>query len=65
MPDDPAELRRKAEACRELADISDTPERKAHWIGQAQHYEALAIKADAPKTDKRRSRPTKKQLSPK
>lgn len=59
MQDDPAELRRKAEACRELADISETLERKAHWVGQAQHYEALAIKAEVPKPKKRKSKPTK------
>lgn len=62
MPDDPAELRRKAEACRELAVISDTSGRKAHWIGQAQHYEALAIKAEAPRPTKmKKSKPTKSQ----
>jgi hypothetical protein len=56
MPDDPAELRRKAEACRELAEMSDAPARKAHWIGQAQHREALALKAEAPKANNRRPR---------
>jgi hypothetical protein len=56
MPDDPAELRRKAEACRELAEASDTPARKAHWIGQAHDCEALALKAEAQKANNRRPR---------
>jgi len=32
MPDDPVELRLKAEACRKLADMFEEPERKALWI---------------------------------
>ena len=43
---DPAELRRKADSCRELAEWSDTDERMAHWIQQAAHWEALAVRAE-------------------
>lgn len=46
MLNGPAELRRKAEACRDLADASDSPERKAHWIEQAAQWEAVAAKAE-------------------
>ena len=43
---DPAELRRKADSCRELAEWSDSDERKAHWIQQAAQWEALAARAE-------------------
>jgi hypothetical protein len=43
--DDAAELRRKAEACRRLADLSDNAKRKALWLERADNWEGLAIKA--------------------
>jgi hypothetical protein len=48
------EYRRKAEACRRLADISPEPNRKAHWIQQATDWERLA--ADALKQSRRKQR---------
>jgi hypothetical protein len=45
MPDDPAQLRLKAEACRRLADMFEEPERKAHWGERAADWERLATKA--------------------
>lgn len=46
VPDDPAELRLKAEACRRLAGMFEEPERKALWIERAGQWEQLAIKAE-------------------
>jgi hypothetical protein len=43
---DPAHLRKRAEACRRLADFSIKPERKAHWIEQAGYWENLALEAE-------------------
>jgi hypothetical protein len=40
-----AEYRRKAEACRRLADLSPETERKAYWIEQAAEWERRAAKA--------------------
>jgi hypothetical protein len=48
------EYRRKAEACRRLADRSPEPNRKAHWIQQATDWERLA--ADALKQSRRKQR---------
>lgn len=45
MLDDPAEWRRKADACRTLAKLSDTAERKALWLGRAEYWEELALNA--------------------
>ena len=45
MPNDPDDLRRKAEACRDMAGLSDSAERKALWTKRAAHWEALAVKA--------------------
>ena len=45
VPDDPAELRLKAEACRKLAVMFEEPERRALWIERASQWEKLAIKA--------------------
>jgi hypothetical protein len=36
------EYRRKAEACRRLADLSPEAERKAHWLEQAEEWDRLA-----------------------
>jgi hypothetical protein len=47
LPEDPAHLaRRRAEACRRLADFSIKPERKARWIERAGHWEKLALEAE-------------------
>jgi hypothetical protein len=46
MPDDPALLRLKTEACRRLADMFVEAERKALWTERADHWEQLAIKAE-------------------
>jgi hypothetical protein len=43
--DDLAQLRRKAEACRRLADMSEDAKRKAMWLERADHWEQLAVKA--------------------
>jgi len=48
------EYRRKAEACRRLADIFPETERKARWIQQANEWERLA--ADALKQSRRKQR---------
>jgi len=45
MLDGPAECGRKADACRTLAKLSDTEERKALWIERAEYWEELALKA--------------------
>lgn len=37
-----AELRRKAELCRRLADISDDADQKARWLERASDWERLA-----------------------
>jgi len=39
------ELRRKAEACRRLAAIAETNERRAIWLRQADEWERLAVRA--------------------
>jgi hypothetical protein len=43
--DHSTELRQKAEACRRLADISESAERKALWLKRADEWEKLAIAA--------------------
>jgi hypothetical protein len=56
MSDDPAEspltvdstptaLRFRANACRALAETSDSAEGKALWLKRADHWDALAVKA--------------------
>ena len=45
MPDDPALLRLKAEACRRLADLFVEAVRKALWTERAYYWEQLATKA--------------------
>jgi hypothetical protein len=45
MVEDFTALRRKAEACRQLADLDQSSERKALWLKRADHWEELAIKA--------------------
>jgi hypothetical protein len=52
MVEDSIALRRKAEACRQLADLDQTGERKALWLKRADDWERLAIKAEkqAPKS---------------
>ena len=39
-------LRPKAEACRVWAEISEDITRKAHWLEQADHWQALATRAE-------------------
>jgi hypothetical protein len=46
VPDNSAELRLKAEACRKLSGMFEEPERKALWIERAGHWEQLAIEAE-------------------
>jgi hypothetical protein len=46
MVEDPIALRQKAEACRQLADLDQSSERKALWFKRADHWEELAIKAE-------------------
>lgn len=48
MPDDLAQLRLKAEACRRLADLAEDAERKALWLKRADDWEQLATKAAKP-----------------
>jgi hypothetical protein len=46
VPDDPAELRQKAEACWKLAGMFEEPERKTLWHERAFNWEQLAIEAE-------------------
>jgi hypothetical protein len=46
VDDEPAQLRLKAEACRQLADTSEEAKRKALWIERAEHWEKLAKEAE-------------------
>jgi hypothetical protein len=39
------EFRRKAEACRRLADLSPEADRKSHWVGQACEWDQFAAQA--------------------
>ena len=41
-----AQLRQKAEACRQLADTSENVMRKALWLDRADHWEQLAKEAE-------------------
>ena len=41
----PAALRFRADACRTLAETSNSLERKAIWLQRAQHWEDLSLKA--------------------
>jgi hypothetical protein len=43
---DPLELRRKAEACRRLAQIADDANRRALWFKRAEDWETLAARAE-------------------
>ena len=45
MSEDADEYRRKAEACRRLADISPETERKVRWLRQANEWDRLAAEA--------------------
>lgn len=40
----PTELRFQADACRALAEATDSPERKALWLRRAQYWEEHALK---------------------
>jgi hypothetical protein len=44
--EDSVEFRRKAEACRQLAAVQDSPERKALWLTRAEEWERCAIEAE-------------------
>jgi hypothetical protein len=46
MPDDAFALHRKAEACRLLAEMKQSAERKALWLKRAEYWEQLATKAE-------------------
>jgi hypothetical protein len=46
MPDDVFALHRKAGACRQLADMDQSAERKALWLKRAEHWEEVATKAE-------------------
>jgi hypothetical protein len=46
VDDELAQLRLKAEACRQLADTSEEAKRKALWIERAEHWEKLAKEAE-------------------
>jgi hypothetical protein len=46
MPEDPILLRQKAEACRLLAEMEQSAERKALWLKRADHWELLVTKAE-------------------
>jgi len=62
MLEDSIALRRKAEACRQLADMDQSAERKALWLKRADDWEQLAIKAEKRPKNQRKSRPS--QLAP-
>jgi hypothetical protein len=50
MSDEAPLLRRKAEACRQLADTAEDESRRGLWIERARHWEQLAAKtANQPK----------------
>lgn len=42
MPDDPAQLHQKAEACRQLTDTAEDAYRKVLWQHRAEYWEKLA-----------------------
>jgi len=46
MSENPIALRRKTEACRQLADVDQSAERKALWLKRADQWEQLAIEAE-------------------
>ncbi len=46
MPDEPTQLRLKAEGCRQLAATSEDAKRKALWLERADHWEKLATEAE-------------------
>jgi hypothetical protein len=46
MSEDPLALRRKAEACRRLADMDQSADRKTLWLKRADQWERLAIEAE-------------------
>jgi hypothetical protein len=48
MEDSVADLRRKAGACRQLAAMEDSAERKALWLNRAEEWERCAIEAEKP-----------------
>jgi hypothetical protein len=46
MSEDPVALRRKAEACRQLADMDQSADRKTLLLKRADQWEHLAIEAE-------------------
>jgi hypothetical protein len=42
----PAALRFRANACRALAETTDSPESKSVWLKRADYWDALAVKAE-------------------
>jgi len=46
VSEDPLALRRKAEACRQLADMDQGADRKTLWLKRADQWEQLAIEAE-------------------
>jgi hypothetical protein len=46
MSENPIALRRKAEACRLLAEMEQSAERKTLWLKRADQWEQLAIETE-------------------
>jgi hypothetical protein len=44
------EFRRKAAGCRQVADLSPEPDRRAHWIKQAEQWERRLATEEAKKS---------------
>jgi hypothetical protein len=63
VPDEPALLRLKAEACRRLADLSEDSERKTLWLKRADDWEKLAIEATTQRRRKHGRRPNNSKLT--
>ena len=55
MAHDLAELRRKAEACRQLAELAENAERKNLWLDRAAEWEQRATDLEKARTSVRQS----------
>jgi hypothetical protein len=62
IPGGPAQLRLRAEACRQLAGMADDAQSKALWTERANHWDKLTAKAEKRRRSPRLGTPSSRIL---
>jgi hypothetical protein len=62
IPGGPAQLRLRAEACRQLAGMADDAQSKALWTERANHWDKLTAKAEKRRRSPRLGTPNSRIL---